>query len=289
MMNEEIIIKKPTSMKVKKISIIIGCVLFLGIILFLSYLPLFVISMVSFSNEKTGIDMIGFTTKWYVKIFTDDNIRESILFTLEITLLATIISTIFGTLSAIGINSLKNKTRKKMIILNNVPILNADIVTAVFLLIIFQVISIIIQKNILGFWTTLIAHVLFSTPYVVLSVLPKLRGIDDNMFDAAIDLGCNPRGALLKVIIPSIKSGVFSGMLLAFTMSIDDFIISYFVSGEKNNFSTWLYSNLKTMRNGQWNAACAYNTLLLFITLTGVISFQIISSKKKKEKNNEKN
>ena len=185
-----------------------------------------------------------------------------------------------------GVFISRNKNvKKKIIVLNNVPILNADIVTAVFLLLIFQIISIIIGVNVIAkysFITTLIAHVLFSTPYVVLSVLPKLNK-DNSLYDAAIDLGCSPYQALYKVIIPNIKSGIFSGALLAFTMSIDDFIITYFVSGDRDNFSTWLYGNLKTLRNGQWNQACAYNTVLMTITFVAIIGYQLFSSRKKKE------
>ena len=143
--------------------------------------------------------------------------------------------------------------------------------------------SIFLGTNIIakyGFITTLIAHVLFSTPYVVLSVLPKLNS-DNSLFDAALDLGCSPYQALYKVIIPNIKSGIFSGALLAFTMSIDDFIITYFVSASNDNFSTWLYGNLKTLRNGQWNQACAYNTILLIVTFTAIIGYQLLSSKRR--------
>ncbi len=134
-----------------------------------------------------------------------------------------------------------------------------------------------------SFITTLIAHVLFSTPYVILSVLPKLNK-DNSLFDAAMDLGCSPHQALFKVILPNIKSGIFSGMLLAFTMSIDDFIITYFVSASNDNFSTWLYGNLRTLRNGQWNQACAYNTILMTITFVAIIGYNIISNKRKNRK-----
>ncbi len=230
--------------------------------------------------------MPGVTTKWYGMLITNKTLFKSIVFTLEITILSTIISTIFGTFSAIGINALSRKRKKQMIMLNNVPILNADIVTAAFLLLIFQVISIVLQVNLIaqyGKLTTLIAHVLFSTPYVVLSVLPKLSK-DNDLFDAALDLGCSPREALDKVILPNIKTGIFSGALLAFTMSIDDFIITYFVSGSQQNFSTWLYGNLKQQRNGQWNQACAYNTILMLITFVGIIVYQIIKNRKKEER-----
>ena len=274
------------SRQIQKISYKAFQIIFLAAILVITYAPILVMILTSFSTDPLGYRMNGITSKWYLAMFTNDDLKDAIIFTLEITFLSTIISTVFGTFTAIGINSLSKDLKKKIIVLNNVPILNADIVTAVFLLLIFQILSLILQNNIIakyGFITTLIAHVLFSTPYVVLSVLPKLSK-DNSLYDAAIDLGCSPNNALIKVIIPNIKSGILSGCLLAFTMSIDDFIITHFVSGSYNNFSTWLYGNLKTMKNGQWNQACAYNTILMTITFSAIFVYQMISIKNSKKK-----
>lgn len=286
MMNENrIVVAKPLNQKVKKISYKTFVICFVVIVLLLTYMPILVMGLTSLSTDPYGYRFNGVTLDWYAKLFENGDLKDSIVFTLQITVLSTIISTIFGTLSSIGINSLNKKARKKFIILNNVPILNADIVTAAFLLIIFQLLSICIGVNIIakyGFVTTLIAHVLFSTPYVVLSILPKLSK-DNSLYDAAIDLGCSPYHAIYKVVLPNIRSGIFSGALLAFTMSIDDFIITYFVSASNDNFSTWLYGNLKTMKNGQWNQACAYNTILMLITFSGIIIYQLFSMRKKKE------
>ena len=286
MMENRIKVEIPTSVLAKSIGKKIGILIFFIMILTITYVPIVVIVLTSFSTHTSGYQMPGVTTKWYGMLITNKTLFKSIVFTLEITILSTILSTIFGTFSAIGINALSRKRKKQMIMLNNVPILNADIVTAAFLLLIFQVISIVLQVNLIaqyGKLTTLIAHVLFSTPYVVLSVLPKLSK-DNDLFDAALDLGCSPREALDKVILPNIKTGIFSGALLAFTMSIDDFIITYFVSGSQQNFSTWLYGNLKQQRNGQWNQACAYNTILMLITFVGIIVYQIIKNRKKEER-----
>ena len=286
MMENRIKVEIPTSVLAKSIGKKIAILIFFIMILTITYVPIVVIVLTSFSTHTSGYQMPGVTTKWYGMLITNKTLFKSIVFTLEITILSTILSTIFGTFSAIGINALSRKRKKQMIMLNNVPILNADIVTAAFLLLIFQVISIVLQVNLIaqyGKLTTLIAHVLFSTPYVVLSVLPKLSK-DNDLFDAALDLGCSPREALDKVILPNIKTGIFSGALLAFTMSIDDFIITYFVSGSQQNFSTWLYGNLKQQRNGQWNQACAYNTILMLITFVGIIVYQIIKNQKKEER-----
>ncbi len=294
MMEERIKVAVPSDIKIKKASFKIFVVLFLAVILILTYLPILVMGLTSFSTHPSGYDMPGVTTKWYGMLFTNRELFNSIMFTLRITFLSTIISTIFGTFSAIGINALNRKWRRRAIMFNNVPILNADIVTAALLLVMFQSVSMIITSILPGNKTfnfiarygeaaTLIAHVLFSTPYVILSVLPKLSK-DESLFEAALDLGCSPNQALFKVVVPNLSSGIFSGALLAFTMSIDDFIITYFVSGSNQNFSTWLYGNLKTMKNGQWNQACAYNTILMLVTFTGIIAYQLFTGNKKSKK-----
>lgn len=286
MMEQQFKVEVPKSQIALKITKRVLIVLFFIAILLATYIPILVIGLTSFSTHTSGYQMPGVTLKWYGMLVQNKNLFKAITFTLQITFLSTILSTIFGTFTAIGINALSKKWKKRMIILNNIPILNADIVTAAFLLIIFQVMSIVLQTNIIsqyGRLTTLIAHVLFSTPYVVLSVLPKLSK-DNDLYEAALDLGCTPREALDKVILPNIKTGIFSGALLAFTMSIDDFIITYFVSGSNQNFSTWLYGNLKQQRNGQWNQACAYNTILMVVTFAGILIYQILKNRKKEAK-----
>ena len=270
--------------KVNKNIITVISATFLILVLVLTYLPLFVIALTSFSNDKFGLSMDGFTLSWYEKMWQSRSLMNSIKYTLQISIASTLISIVFGTLAAIGIHGLTKKNKKKMVMFNNVPILNADIVTASFLLIIFQLVGMVVGRNVLGFTTTLIAYVLFSTPYVVLSVLPKLSELNDSLYDASLDLGCSPRTALTKTILPNIQTGVFTGGLLAFTMSIDDFIITYFVTGKQQNFSTWLYGSLKTLRNGLWNQACAYNTLLILITFIVVIGYQFFNIKKRGNK-----
>ncbi|MFI3329481.1 MAG: ABC transporter permease [bacterium] len=273
------------SKKVKKNVLNISKFTFLGLVLFFTYFPLLIIALLSFNTDNSGNDFTGLTLEWYSKMFQDDNLMSAIKNTLLIAILSTLISTILGTLTAIGINAINKKYKKYLIFLNNVPIINADIVTGIFLLILFTILGNIIGIRLLGFNTLLIAHVLFSTPYVVLSVLPKLNELDKNLFDAALDLGCTPYYALRKIIVPSIKSGIFAGMFFAFTMSIDDFVISYFVSGvEIENFSIWLYGSLKITKNDPWPKACAYNTLIMFITIFGVGIYTYIQHKKKGKK-----
>lgn len=263
---------------------------FLALVLVLLYFPLLVIILLSVDKDATGADFTGVTFKWYAAFFADETVMGAVGWTILTAVIATIIATVFGTLSAIGIASLSKKHKARVLMMNNIPILNADVVTAVFLLILFNVVRALLGTQILGFWTLLISHVLFSTPYVVLSVLPKLSEMDPNLYDAALDLGSSPAGALVKVIVPYVKSGIASGMLLAFTMSIDDFVISSFVMGGSiQNFSTWLYTScLKgSARSYVWPKAYVYNTLITLVIALGLIIYNIVVHKKGQVKTHE--
>ena len=263
-------------------------VLLIVFVLFLTYSPLIIIALMSVDSDPTATSFSGFTFRWYSELFSDSELMSIIIRnTVLVAVISTICSTIFGTITAIGIHSLNKKRRGRMIMLNNVPILNADIATAILLFIVFQVIGVILQideSNRLNYFTLVLSHIFFSTPYVVLSVLPKLGEIDKNLYDAALDLGCKPRKAVLKVIIPAIKTGIFTGAMLAFTMSIDDFVISYMIGGSTENFSTWFYSRRRVTKNFPVQKACAYNTLLTLITITCLVVYNIIKKKKMKEK-----
>lgn len=285
-MTEVICVKPPKSIKVKKTISNILKVGFLFLILFLMYLPIFIIGLISINADGTATDFTGVTGEWYVKLFNDSDLLVSIFKnTILVALISTLCSTIFGTLAAIGINSLTKKNRKRMIMLNNVPILNADIVTAVLLFIVFECFGLLIRAefSIVGYPTLVLSHIFFSTPYVVLSVLPKLGEIDKNLYDAALDLGCKPKKAIWKVIVPAIKTGIFTGALLAFTMSIDDFVISYFVSSPSSrNFSTWFYASRKLSKGNSLQLAAAYNTLLTIVTITALVIYNVVKKKRKK-------
>lgn len=258
---------------------------FLSIVMFLMYFPILIIIVQSFNSNGQGNDFGGFTFRWYGEMFNDSGLMSALAVTISISIISTIIATVLGTLFAIGINSLNSKRRKQMIMINNIPVLNADVVTGVSLFFIFKIIGIIIGNEfILGYPTMLIAHIFFSIPYVVLSVLPKLNEIDKNLYDAALDLGCRPREALRKVIVPSIATGIMTGALLAFTMSFDDFVISYMVAGEEiKNFSMWIYANQKLSgRSLVWPKGYAYNSIITIITLLGLIMYNIFASRKSK-------
>lgn len=259
---------------------------FVGLVLLILYLPIIYIIVQSFNVDGTGSYFQGFTLRWYKEMFLDRNLMSAIRTTWSVAIISTLVSTVFGTLFAIGINSLNKKRRKRMILLNNIPVINADIVTGVFLMLVFQILGRFIGFEYpLGYTTMLIAHIFFGIPYVVLSVLPKLNEINPSLYDAALDLGSTPTDALRKIIIPSIASGIMAGMLLAFTMSIDDFVISYFTTGAGvSNFSIWLYANRRSIRFNTWPKAYAYNTIISIGTLTLLIGYNIFKYRNNKKR-----
>jgi len=256
---------------------------FFVIVLLILYFPILYIVVQSFNASNTGYDFKGFTFKWYQEMFANEQLMTAIYNTLSMAFLATIISVVLGTLAAIGINSLDKKKRKAMILLNNVPILNADIVTGVFLMLMFMIISSFFG-NVFGYGTMLFSHVFFCIPYVILSILPKLNEMDNNLYDAALDLGCGPVEGLWKIVIPSIKSGIVTGALIAFTMSIDDFVISYMTTGNSvENFSIWLYTIKNPLRNNAMQMAYAYNTIISVGTLLVLIIYNVVKKINKKK------
>lgn len=261
------------------------------------YAPIVLIIIMSFTSTYSLSEIgTGGTLKWYQSLFTMnydkldiatkylanvDSLKTAILNTFFITILSTIISTFFGTLFAIGIHGLNKKKRTALMVLNNMPVVNPDIVTGFLLLLIFVLFQTLFGLE-RGWFTVLIAHIFFSIPYVVLSVLPRLNQIDPNTYEAARDLGCTRVGAVFKAIIPSITTGIVSGAMFAFTMSIDDFVITMFVSGtEFYNVSTWIDS---AMRRGFIpKSVYAYNVIIFFIASAVVLVNNFVQSKKYKK------
>lgn len=197
------------------------------------YLPIFVLIVMSFNTSKDTISFQGFTLDWYAELFRPgSDLLRLMLNTLIIAVLSAVISTVLGTMAAVGICSMKRKMRDIVMSITNIPMTNPDIVTGVSLALLFSFIGSILKiQNILGFATLLMAHITFNLPYVILSVMPKLRQMDPHLTEAALDLGCTPVRAFFKVTLPQIMPGVLSGMIMAFTLSLDDFVISYFVTG----------------------------------------------------------
>lgn len=232
------------------------------ILLFL-YAPIVVLIIFSFNSSKSRGTWGGFTLKWYVEMFNDSQILKALYYTIIIAVLASIISTVCGTVAAIGIHNMKKKPKALLLNINNIPVLNPDIVTGVALMILF--ITIGMQ---LGFGTVLIAHLVFDIPHVILCVLPKLRQLDDNLYEAALDLGANPVQAFFKVVLPEIMPGIISGAIMAFTLSLDDFVISFFTTGNGvTNLSIAIYSMARRGINPKINAL----STLLFISVLSLL------------------
>lgn len=249
------------------------------------YLPIIIIFLISINNSTRGYRWEGFTLKWYQDLlFNVSNpssdlriFREAIGNTIWVALRSTFFATLLGTIFAIGIHALEKKKRVKMMVLNNIPVVNPDIVTGISLMVVFSLLSFQLGES-----TVLLAHIFFSIPYVVLSIIPKLKRLDPNMYEAALDLGCSRLSAVWRVILPNISTGIIGGALIAFTMSIDDFVISYFTSGiDFENVSIWLYTKMKNPQNLN-PTLYAYNVLIILITI-GVILY-INLKKDRKEK-----
>lgn len=244
---------------------------YMGLIFLFLYLPIFVLIILSFNNSKSKVKWGGFTFDWYIKCFQSDSIMSAFSTTLQITLLAAVISTIIGTLAAMGISSMKKKGQTIYLGATNIPMLNADIVTGISMMLLF------VKFMNLGFVTVLIAHITFDIPYVILNVLPKLKQTNKYTYEAALDLGASPLYAFFKVTWPEISSGVFSGFLMAVTMSLDDFSITYFTKGAGvNTLSTMLYTELK---KGVKPELYALSTILFFTVLLLLVVVNINSNK----------
>ncbi len=238
---------------------------YLYLMLLFLYAPILVLMVYSFNASKSRGQWGGFTLEWYRRLFMDANIQSALYYTVMIAILATIISTIAGTVSSIGIFLYGNKAQKVMLNVNYIPVINPDIVTGVSMMILFAFVS---MRQ--GFATMLIAHITFCIPYVILSVLPKLRQMDVNLIEAAMDLGARPMQIINKVVLAEIRPGIITGALFAFTLSIDDFVISFFTTGSGvSNLSIYVYSMAKRGISPEINALSTLMiltvTLLLFI------------------------
>lgn len=244
------------------------------------YLPIFYTVVFSFNSTRSLTHFGGFSLRWYEKMFQNSSMMESIFYTIVIAVLSTIVSTIVGTITAIGLSQTRPMLKKTVEQINDLPILNPEIVTAIGLLMFFSALG--VRK---GFMTLLLAHIMFCIPYVILSVSPKLRSLDPNLADAAMDLGATPWQALTKVIVPQIRPGIVAGALIAFTMSFDDFIISYFVTGNGvNNISIMVYTMSKRV-NPSINALSTIIILIITVVLLIVNVVPAIQANKiKKEK-----
>ncbi len=247
------------------------------------YAPIVVMIIYSFNGVKSRSVFSGFSLQWYQELFSDSVIMKSLYISLLTALLAALISTVIGTLAAIGINASKGFWKKIYLTVNNIPVVNPDIVSAISLMILFVFVISKFNSLEMGFGTLLISHITFCIPYVILEVMPKIKGMDGNIYDAALDLGCPPAKAFIKVVLPQIKPGIITGMLMAFTLSLDDFIISYFNSGSSiQTLPVTIYSMTKKPYSPKINAL---STLLFVAVMIPLIIINIRQRRDSKQKN----
>ncbi|MBQ1325202.1 MAG: ABC transporter permease [Solobacterium sp.] len=255
--------------------------IFTALVLAFFYLPILYVVLFSFNSSKSLSRFTGFSLQWYEKMFADRMIMSAIGYTVLCAVIATFVSTIVGTVTAIGLSKSRRILRETVNQVNNLPMLNPDIVTAIGFMLFFT--SLKIRT---GFTTMVLAHIAFCIPYVILSVMPKLRTLDPNLAEAALDLGCTPLEALWKVILPQIRPGIISGALVAFTMSFDDFVISLFTTGPGvSNISIYVYGAVKRV-NPTINALSAI--IVYVITVVLIVMNVVPMIRERKGKNNEK-
>ncbi len=256
-----------------------------GLIFAFLYAPIVVLIIYSFNDSKNRVKFEGFTLDWYKDLFQNELILESLLVTLQIAVLASLFATVIGTMAAVGIFNMNGRLRRAMESLNNIPMVNPEIVTGISMMLMF--VAIYRATGLLqpGFLTLLLAHITFCIPYVVLQVMPKLRQMNKHMYEAALDLGCTPLAAFFKVVLPEIMPGVITGALMAFTMSLDDFVISYFNAGSTaQNLSVTIYSMTKKPVTPEVNALSTLMFSAVLILLVIVNVRQVRDIKKQKER-----
>ena len=254
--------------------------LYLGLVFIFLYAPIFVLIAYSFNESKSRAHWTGFSLKWYERLFQDDDIIKALLASLLVAVIASVCATLLGTAAAVGISNMRKLPRSVMINVTYLPVINPEIVMGVSLMLLF-----LFFENTFGLmrgmFTVLVAHITFSLPYVILNVLPKLRQMDQNLFEAAQDLGCTPMQAFRKVVIPEIMPGIFSGFLMSFTFSLDDFIVTLFVSGPK--FSTLPLAIYSMTRRKVSPSINALSTIIFVIVLTILIIYNVVDAKQQKK------
>ena len=263
---------------------VIAKVLNILVFLFL-YLPIAVLIIFSFNDSKSRTVWSGFSLHWYEELFHDEEILSAFSTTITVSVLAAVIATVLGTAAAIGFHSMKRKPRHLLMTINNIPMTNADIITGVSLMLLFVFTGNLLGFS-LGFGTLLVAHITFNIPYVVLAVLPKLRQLNPNLGEAAMDLGATPWQAFWKVLMPELRPGILNGLLIAFTLSIDDFVISYFTAGsEVATLAMQIYAMTRKRISPEVNAL---STILFVVVLSLllIVNFREMHQTKQAEKRN---
>jgi len=251
--------------------------IYLSIILIFMYAPIVTLIILSFNSSKSRAKWGGFTLKWYTRLFSDQAVASALVNTLSIAVLATIFSTIIGTITCIAMIGLNSKLRSVVMGITNIPMINADIVTGISLMLLFRFLHIGA-----GFTTILLAHITFNIPFVMLSVMPRVKNLNFYVYEAALDLGATPLYAFRKTMLPEIMPGVVSGALMAFTMSLDDFIITYFTKGSGfETLSTLIYNEVK---RGIQPEIYALSAIIFIVVLSLLMIIYRSPNNKAKEK-----
>ena len=261
----------------------IGSRLFMALVFLFLYAPIFVLIVFSFNSSKSRAVWTGFSLDWYRELFQDSEILSALSTTLSVSVLAALIATVAGTFAAIGFYNMRKRWSRPLLTINNIPVINADIATGVSLCLLFVAAGGILHFD-LGYVTLLIAHITFNIPYVIMSIMPKLYQMDKNLIDAAQDLGCTWMQAFYKVVIPEIMPGIINGLLIAFTMSIDDFVISYFTAGSKvQTLSMTIYAMTRKRISPEINAVSTllFVTVLLLLTIVNIRELRQENARKK--------
>ena len=248
---------------------------YLGIMLIFLYAPILVLMIYSFNDSRVMGNWTGFSLRWYAKLFEDATIMRALSVTLTIAVLSALIATVIGTFAAIGIYSMKKSRRAIVENISQLPMVNPDLVTGISLMMLFAAMGL---KS--GYVRMLIAHITFNIPYVIFSVLPKLRQSSDSLYEAAMDLGCTPWMALRRVVIPDILPGIVSGFMLAFTLSLDDFVITWFSSNGVENLSVYIYA---AARRGISPMINALSTLMFIAVVTLLLIVNLRTNKEERE------
>ena len=262
------------------------------LILIFMYAPIFVLIVFSFNDSKSRTVWTGFSLHWYADLFSDSQILSALATTLEVSVIAMIAATLLGTAAAIGFHSMRRRSRAVVMAINNIPMTNADIITGVSLMMLFVfafgafngswLSAITGIKLRTGFLTLLLAHITFDVPYVILSVMPKLNQLDPHLYEAAVDLGATPGYAFRRVVLPELMPGILSGAMLAFTMSVDDFVISYFTAGSgASTLAMEIYAMTRKRISPEINAL---STLIFVVVLTVLIIVNVHTIRQEKAK-----
>ena len=247
---------------------------YLGLMLLFLYAPILILIVFSFNESKTLGNWTGFTFDWYAKLFRSSEIMDALGVTISVALISSVVSTALGTLAAIGLHSMGRRRRAVIENISQLPMVNPDLVTGISLMLLFLFLGL---RD--GYTRLVIAHITFNLPYVIFSVLPKLRQSSNMLYEAALDLGCTPAMALWKVIIPDILPGIVSGFILAFTLSIDDFVVSFFAGNGVDNLSMYIYASARRGVNP------ALSTLIFVpvVTLLLIVNIRSIREERRRE------